>query len=190
MSDGNDCIRFQNQDTSSKHISAAVASIDGDLRHSEMVIESRRRSAWQLLLLPLRVVIALLVIISEIARPVYRPLVSWFSSLSVVRHFSEFVGSLPRTAILVLFVVPLAIAEPLKVYALIVIARGHVITGLVIIALAYLMSFLLVERLFHAGREKLLTYGWLRWIMDRVEIVRNWIAEIKEGVITAVRGWL
>lgn len=155
-----------------------------------MAIQNQRRSAWQLLLLPLRLVITLLVIVSEIARPVYRPLVNWFSSLSVVKHFSAFVGSLPRAVILVLFVVPLAIAEPLKIYALVVIARGHVITGLVIIALAYLMSFLLVERLFHAGREKLLTYGWLRWIMDRVEIVRNWVAEIKEGVIAVVRSWL
>ena len=155
-----------------------------------MVIEHRRRSAWQLLLLPLRLVITVLVLISEVARPVYRPFVNWFSSLSIVVHFGEIVGSLPRGVILVLFVVPLAIAEPLKVYALFVIARGHVISGLVIIALAYLMSFVLVERLFHAGREKLLTYGWLRWIMDRVEAVRNSIADMKRSVVAMVRGWL
>jgi hypothetical protein len=155
-----------------------------------MAIERRRRSPWQLLLLPLRLIIAILVIISEIARPVYRPLVSWFASLTIVKHFSEFIGALPRGVILVLFVVPLAIAEPLKIYALVVIARGHVISGLIIIALAYLMSFLLVERLFHAGRDKLLTYAWLRWIMDRVQIVRIWVAEIKEGIVMTMRGWL
>ncbi|MGO4567781.1 hypothetical protein AB4Z52_22685 [Rhizobium sp. 2YAF20] len=155
-----------------------------------MIIKRQRRSAWQFLLLPLRLVIAVLVIISEIARPVYRPLVNWFSSLSVVKHFGEFVGSLPRAVILVLFVVPIAIAEPLKVYALFVIARGHVISGLVIIALAHLMSFLLVERLFHAGREKLLTYGWLKWTMDRVETIRNWVTEMKESTMATVRGWL
>lgn len=155
-----------------------------------MIMKHRRQSAWQVLLLPLRLLIAVLVVISEIARPVYRPLVNWFASLSIVKHFGEFVGSLPRGVILVLFIVPLAIAEPLKIYALVVIARGHVISGLVIIALAYLMSFLLVERLFHAGREKLLTYGWLKWIMDRVEIVRNWMAEVKESIMASVRGWL
>lgn len=155
-----------------------------------MVIKYPRRSVWQFLLLPLRLIIAVLVIISEIARPLYRPFVNWFSALSIVVHFGEFVGSLPRSVILVLFVVPLAIAEPLKIYALFVIARGHVISGLVIIALAYLMSFLLVERLFHAGREKLLTYGWLRWIMDRVLTVRNWVSEMKESIIATVRGWL
>ncbi|MBB4240425.1 MULTISPECIES: hypothetical protein [Rhizobium] len=153
-------------------------------------MKHQRQSAWQLLLLPLRLIIAVLVIISEIARPVYRPLVHWFASLSIVKHFGEYVGSLPRSAILVLFVVPLAIAEPLKIYALVVIARGHVISGLVIIALAYLMSFLLVERLFHAGREKLLTYAWLKWIMDRVEIVRKWMAEVKESILASVRTWL
>lgn len=154
------------------------------------IIKRQRQSAWQFLLLPLRLVIAVLVIISEIARPVYRPLVNWFASLSIVKHFGAFVGSLPRGVILVLFVVPLAIAEPLKIYALVVIARGHVISGFVIIALAYLMSFLLVERLFHAGREKLLTYAWLKWIMDRVEIVRGWVVEIKESAIMTMRAWL
>ncbi len=154
-----------------------------------MVMKHRRQAAWRFLLLPLRLIIAVLVVISEIARPVYRPLVSWFGSLSIVKHFGKFVGSLPRGVILVLFVVPLAIAEPLKIYALLVIARGHVISGLVIIALAYLMSFLLVERLFHAGREKLLTYAWLRWIMDRVEIVRNWMAELKQSIMASVRTW-
>ena len=155
-----------------------------------MVMKHQRRPAWRFLLLPLRLIIAVLVIISEIARPVYRPLVNWFASLSIVKHFGEYVGSLPRSVILVLFIVPLAIAEPLKIYALLVIARGHVISGLVIIALAYLMSFLLVERLFHAGREKLLTYAWLKWIMDRVEIVRNWMAEVKESFRASVRSWL
>lgn len=155
-----------------------------------MVIKRRRESTWQLLLLPLRLIITVLVVVSEIARPVYRPLVNWFASLSIVEHFGELVGSLPRAVILVLFIVPLAIAEPLKIYALFVIARGHVIPGLVIVALAYLMSFFLVERLFHAGREKLLTYGWLRWIMDRVLAVRNWVSEMKESVIATVRGWL
>ncbi|SCB10646.1 hypothetical protein GA0061103_1544 [Rhizobium multihospitium] len=155
-----------------------------------MVMKHQRQSAWQVLLLPLRFIIAVLVIISEVARPVYRPLVNWFAALPIVKHFGEFVGSLPRGVILVLFVVPLAIAEPLKICALVVIARGHVISGLVIIALAYLMSFLLVERLFHAGREKLLTYRWLRWIMDRVETVRNWIAEMKQSVLATVHAWL
>ncbi|RKD35675.1 MULTISPECIES: hypothetical protein [unclassified Rhizobium] len=138
----------------------------------------------------MRLIIAILVIISEIARPVYRSLVNWFASLSIVKHFSEFVGALPRGVILVLFAVPLAIAELSRIYALIVIAKGHVISGLVIISLAYLMSFLLVERLFHAGRDKLLTYAWLRWIMDRVQIVRSWVAEVKESIVMAMRGWL
>ncbi|WP_246662609.1 hypothetical protein [Rhizobium sp. P44RR-XXIV] len=115
---------------------------------------------------------------------------TWFASLSIVEHFSALVASLPRAVILVLFVVPLAVAEPLKIYALFVIAKGHIVSGIVIIALAYLMSFLLVERLFHAGREKLLTYGWLKWIMDRVETVRNWVSEIKVSAIATVRGWL
>jgi hypothetical protein len=127
-----------------------------------------RKSTWRLALLPVRVVVAILVLISEVIRPVYRPFVRWVSALPFVVHFSDLVSALPRGVILVLFAIPFAIAEPLKVYALILMAKGHLIVGLTIIVFAYLMSFVLVERIFHAGREKLLTYAWLRWIMDRV----------------------
>ena len=41
-----------------------------------MVIKRRRESTLQLLLLPLRLIITVLVVVSEIARPVYRPLVN------------------------------------------------------------------------------------------------------------------
>ena len=156
---------------------------------AKMSNEKARGSPYKHLLLPLRIVVAALVVISEIARPLYHPFVTWVSSLSFVIHIGDRVASLPRLAILILFVVPFAIAEPLKIYALFVIAKGHWMLGVAIIVFAYLMSFLLVERIFHAGREKLLSYGWLRWIMDRVEAVRDWLAEIKKSVATMIRAW-
>lgn len=93
-------------------------------------------------------------------------------------------------AILVLFVVPFAIAEPLKIVGVVLITRGALVSGVVIIVGAYLMSFVLVERIFDAGREKLLTYGWLRWIMDRVEMVRSAIGEMKKKLVEGIRRWL
>ena len=155
-----------------------------------MVDRHPRKSARQLALLPVRIVVAVLVLISEVIRPVYRPFVRWVSAWPIVVHFSDFVSSLPRGVILVLFAIPFAIAEPLKIYALILMAKGHLIVGLVIIILAYLMSFVLVERIFHAGREKLLTYAWLKWIMDRVEIVQNSLAEMKTSIKALIRRWL
>lgn len=148
--------------------------------------EKRRPLRW----LPVRAVFTLVILISEIVRPLYRPLVGWISTFAFVVRFSDFVAALPRFMILVLFVVPFAIAEPLKIFALILIARGAFVPGLVIIVVAYLVSFVLVERIFHAGREKLLTYGWLKWIFDRIEPVRAAFAETRKTIVASVRRWL
>jgi hypothetical protein len=142
-----------------------------------------------LLLLP-RVLFVAVIVISETIRPIYRPLVRWISSLSIIKNFSDFIGSLPRLVILILFVVPFAIAEPLKIVGVVLIARAAVLPGVLIIIGAYLMSFVLVERIFHAGREKLLTYAWLRWIMMRVDTVRSTIAELRAQLMASTRGWL
>jgi len=32
-----------------------------------------------------------------------------------------------------------------------------------VLGFSYLASFLIVERIYHAGREKLLSYGWFAW---------------------------
>jgi hypothetical protein len=117
-------------------------------------------------------------------------MVRWLSALAFVRHLDILVASLPRFAVLILFAVPFAVAEPAKIYALVLIAKGHVVIGLAIIVLAYLMSFVVVERIFHAGREKLLTYPWLRWLMDRVELVRHWAHEIAGGIAGRLRRML
>lgn len=145
-------------------------------------------SRW--LLLPLRVMFGLVILISELLRPIYAPLVRWFSPLPFIAHFSALVGSLPRLIILILFVVPFAIAEPLKIVGIVVITRGALIPGILIIIGAYLMSFVLVERIFHAGRKKLMTYGWLAWIMERVDRVRSRVAEAKRQFLMGIRRWL
>jgi hypothetical protein len=64
------------------------------------------------------------------------------------------------------------------------------IVGLAIIVLAYLTSFVVVECIFHAGRDKLLTYNWCRWLMDRVEVVRHWACQTAGDIAKRVRGLL
>ena len=148
------------------------------------------RPSWPLLLLPVRIIFTVIVLFSEIVRPIYRPLVNWIAALPFIEHFSDFIAGLPRGVILVLFAVPFAIAEPLKFFAIILMTRGAFLPGLVIIIIAYLMSFVLVERIYHAGRKKLLTYAWLNWIMDRIEPVRAALAETKKAVLASLRSWL
>ena len=121
----------------------------------------------------LRTILTVLIVIDEIARPLYRPLIAWVASLTIVARMEEAVARQPRLAILALLAVPFAIAEPLKLLGLVMMAGGRARTGLVVFGFAHLVSFLLVERIYHAGREKLLTYGWLAWTMALLDRLRR-----------------
>ena len=51
-------------------------------------------------LAPLRVLVALVVVLDELARPIYRPVSIWFASLRLVRRAEAFVARLPPYAVL------------------------------------------------------------------------------------------
>jgi hypothetical protein len=135
--------------------------------------DETRGALARLLFAFLRAVLTVVVIIDEIARPLYRPLVEWVASLRIVARMEAVIARQSRLAILALLAVPFAIAEPLKLLGLVVMAQGRFRTGLVVFAFAHLVSFLLVERIYHAGREKLLTYGWLNWLMTLLDRLRR-----------------
>lgn len=120
-----------------------------------------------------RAVLTVFIILDEIARPFYGPLVRWFASLRLVHRLEEAVSRLPRPLVLLALAVPFAIAEPLKLVGLVLMARGAFWPGLIVLGLAHLASFLIVERIYEAGRKKLLTYAWFAWIMGLVTRLRD-----------------
>jgi hypothetical protein len=61
---------------------------------------------------------------------------------------------------LAILLLPLAIVEPLKLFALFVAGEGHWMTATVIIIISYLGSVLLVERLYRAVKPKLMQLSW------------------------------
>ena len=135
------------------------------------------RRPRQILLLPFNIVVAILIILDEIARPLYRPLALWIASLRLVELAEVQIAKLNRYAILFLLAVPFAIAEPLKVYGVLLLGEGRLWRGLIVLAIAYLASFLLIERIYHAGRDKLLSIGWFAWIMERIAWIRSSITD-------------
>lgn len=118
------------------------------------------------------IVLAALILLDELARPLYRPLARWIASLRLVARMEAAIARMPRLAVLLLLALPLAIAEPLKIVGLVLVGRGQLVLGIVVLGLAYLASFLVVERIYHAGRTQLLSYGWLAWIMGRLSRLR------------------
>ncbi|WP_377845011.1 hypothetical protein [Bosea sp. UC22_33] len=125
------------------------------------------------LLAILRAVITVFVILDEFLRPLYRPLLRRLAELRIMRRLEESVAALPPPLVLLALAIPFAIAEPLKLFGLLLFARGQFWAGLIVTAFAHLMSFVFVERIYHAGRDKLLSYRWFAWIMGQIVRVRD-----------------
>jgi len=118
------------------------------------------------LLLAAKAVVVVYVILDGIVTPIFRPLLRWVSRLRFVIRLQDIVAALPPYAILVLLAVPLAFAEPAKIYALVLMGEGHFASGLAMMGLAYLVSLVVAERIYAAGREKLRTITWFAKLMD------------------------
>ncbi|WP_175525561.1 hypothetical protein [Bosea sp. OK403] len=151
-----------------------MKALAGPVRHAGAAMSPppERSLPTKILLAITRGVLTVLVLLDEIARPLYRPLADWLASLGIVARAEAAIARLPRLAILALLAIPFAVAEPLKIVGLIMIGRGQVVAGIMILAVAYLASFLIVERIYQAGRGKLLSYRWLAWLMAAIETVR------------------
>jgi hypothetical protein len=139
-----------------------------------------------ILIFPIRALIVFALILDGIFRPLYRPIIGAISRLTFIKRLENRISGLPRLAILLSLAVPFAIAEPMKVIGLILIAQGRVKTGLILTVFAHLATFLIVERIYHAGREKLLTYAWFAWIMRYVRFARSFYDRTK----LAALGWI
>lgn len=140
-----------------------------------------------ILVFPLRAIIVFALILDGIVRPLYRPVIRALSGLTLIRRLESRIARLPRLAILLCLAVPFAIAEPMKIIGLLLIAHGAVKLGLVLTILAHLATFLIVERIYHAGREKLLTYPWLAWIMRYVRFARSFYDRLKLAALNWIR---
>lgn len=136
-----------------------------------------RRPRRHPLLAPLRLafrgVCALVILLDDLVRPLYAPLVRRIAALRLVRLFEAWVGGLSPYWVLVLIGVPYVVVEPLKFLALLQIADGRVKTGTFVFLLANLVSFVLIERIFSAGRARLMTLRPMAWLIETVASVRR-----------------
>ncbi|MBZ6078179.1 hypothetical protein [Microvirga puerhi] len=120
------------------------------------------------------------VVVDDIFRAFVIPAVQALARLPVMRWLEALISRLPPYGILTLFLVPLAIIEPLKVYALYLFSLGHFASGLLIFFIAKVVGLGLAERLFAIGRDKLLTIGWFAWCFAKTVAIRDrvhaWLA--------------
>jgi hypothetical protein len=105
----------------------------------------------------------------------------------MIYAFEKAVARLPRLAILILFFVPFAVAEPLKIFALLLMASGKLVVGLPLLIFSYLITFLLVERIYHAGREKLLSFWLFAKAMWYISQMKDHMLKWKTNSVATIR---
>ena len=140
-----------------------------------------------ILVFPLRAIIVFAMVLDGIFRPLYRPVIRALSNLKIIQRLESRIAQLPRLVILLCLAGPFAIAEPMKIIGLVLFAHGAFKSGVVLTIIAHLSTFLIVERIYHAGREKLLTYGWLAWIMRYVRFARSFYDRLKLAALSWIR---
>ncbi len=168
------------------------------------------RSAIKSIFEPLVVLAAVIYfVVDAVAVYIFRPVARDVVNLKLFRFIGSWIASRGRYTILVLFLVPLILLEPVKPISAYLIATGHFVSGAVLLAIGEAMKIIIVERIFHIGRDKLLTIaafawtywfivGWLKWlrasapwraVRRRSHQFVNWAARLNHGGRHPVSPW-
>jgi hypothetical protein len=115
------------------------------------------------------------------------PLARWLGEQQVLLRLRTWIRSLRPYPALALFAVPLILLEPVKPVAAYLTATGHFKAGLTVLVVGEVLKLVLVERLFHINRDKLLTIPAFAWAYGKYRAVRDWF-EATEGW-QLVRRW-
>jgi hypothetical protein len=167
-----------------------------NLYASRMVVAAPRREKWQgprripKAFKPIVVVFAALYfLIDAIFFSLIRPLGTWLSKLPIFRWVGSWIRSLGPYPTLALFAVPLIVLEPVKPVGLYLIASGNVIDGTVLIGVGEIAKITIVERIFHVGRDKLMTIPAFLWSYERVMSLRAYLETLAvwQALLKAVR---
>lgn len=108
---------------------------------------------------------------------IVRPFACWVGALPVFAGFARWLSGLAPYPALLVVLLPLVLLEPAKWAGAWLLASGQTTTGLVVLTVAELLKITLVERLFHLTRDRLMTIGWVAWILNRVS---GWLVWFKD----------
>jgi hypothetical protein len=139
------------------------------------VVHMRSKSPIRKILAPFVMFAAVLYfLLDAIFLSFIRPISRALARLGLFDKLSRAIASLGPYTTLALFVVPVAVLEPAKPVGLYMIAEGHFVRGVIVIACAELLKIVIVERIYHIGQPKLMTIplfarahdfvtGWVGW---------------------------
>jgi hypothetical protein len=131
----------------------------------------------RIVLWPAEAVVTLYVVLDDVLTPVFEPVVRWVAALPLILRLQKFAADLSPYGVLFLLLVPSFIGEPGKVWGLYLLATGHWVSGLIVLAASYAVTLILVERIYTAGKAKLMTIRWFAYLMEWMFAIRDHLHE-------------
>jgi hypothetical protein len=96
-----------------------------------------------------------------------RPFGRRLMQLAIFQHLQSWIDGLNRYAALALFLIPLALLEPVKPVSFYMIAHKKHLLGLIILSGGELLKVTLLERIFSMTKPQLMTFKWFAWCYGR-----------------------
>lgn len=118
---------------------------------------------------------AIYFLVDAVFMTVARPISRWLERHFVFERLRAWIRSLPPYPSLALFSVPVIILEPVKPVAAYLAATGQVVSGAVTFIIGELLKLVLVERLFHLTRDKLMKIPAFAWTYGKFAEVKAWL---------------
>ncbi len=107
--------------------------------------------------------------------------------------FVALVDRLPTAVVLLIFLVPLAIVEPLLALAVVAMAMGYVVIGAIAWVTLKVLGFGLIAVIFDLTKHKLLTVRWFAWAYGKVVAFHHYahkiVAPYRHAAAQIMRQW-
>lgn len=128
------------------------------------------------ILQPVLMVLAALYLVADaVFMHVAKPLADWIGKHPILHKLRLWIADLSPYSTLALFCVPLIVLEPAKPLSAYLVGTGHIATGVFTFAVAEILKLVLVERLFHISRAKLMSIPVFAWAYGRWRQAVIWL---------------
>jgi hypothetical protein len=140
-------------------------------------------------------------LIDALVLSLLRPVIERIAALKPFAGVRRWVESLGPYSTLALFLVPIILLEPVKPVGLYLLGTGHFLVGTLVLAIGEVLKIVIVERLFHIAKPKLMTIrafavvyahvmSWLEWLqaLPAWQLTMRWVKAMKLRARSIARG--
>jgi hypothetical protein len=131
-------------------------------------------------------------LIDALVLSLLRPAIEWVASFKPFARLRRWIESLGPYPTLGLFLVPILILEPVKPVGFYLLGTRHFLAGTAVLAIGEILKIVIVERLFHIAKPKLMTIrafavvhdyvvGWIDWLqaLPPWQMMMRWVRALK-----------